>query len=877
MTIRTEGRHVDHHNVLRDYALPTSELGIDLGVPADSGVRATAVARRDEMVDTDRRLRPPWRGVGEVLSEMGSTGLTDRRTTIARLLEDDGVTYRAHGSERELPWSLDPLPLLIDTEEWTQLEAGLAQRADLLDLVLTDLYGPRRLISSGLLPPSLVFSHHGFLRDVDQIRLPGSKQLFLASADLVRDSDHRWRVLSDRTQAPSGAGYAMENRSVLSRVLPDLYRGTGVHRIAPFFHTFRQSLQRLGASSDEATRVVLLTPGALSETAFDQAFLSSLLGFPLVEGADLTVRDGRVWQRSLDRLLPVDVILRRLDSDFCDPLELRPDSRLGVPGLLEAARAGSVAIVNGVGTGVLENPALFPFLPALSRELLGEELRIDSAETFWCGEETSLRHVLTHLDELVIKPISRPIGSGARFGWELDVAAREELRRRIEAAPHEWVGQVPLAMSTAPTLNGLTLAPRPVTLRTFAVAAGDTYQVMRGGLTRVGRTVDAIVVSNSQGASSKDVWILSDDVQEPGEAGLSALAAMVGPETVSAAVSPRVAEDLYWLGRYAERAESIVRLLRVIDNRWRDLHPAPDPALARCLVSLFEALTTVTTTWPGFVGDGAGARLAAPQEELASLLGDDRRTGTLAHDLRRIRELATAVRDQLSPDTWTVLSGLDRGLSPLVRGDGDGQSPAEFSAGLAGLMQAMLAFSGLISESMVRDVGWYLLDAGRRIERALQLTRLLRSCLADTHPPATQHLMAESVLIAAESIITHRRRYPAQSGIGGVIELLLTDRGNPRSVAFQLDRIDTDLLHAGELTDAVEQARTIPAELAALLQNADLMALTVAEHNERTHLVLFLDHVDEELTRLHERIESAAFSRSAPLRPLDPYSLPEAG
>jgi uncharacterized circularly permuted ATP-grasp superfamily protein/uncharacterized alpha-E superfamily protein len=827
------------------------------------------------MVNHDRQLRAPWRGVGAVLTEMGSIGLNQRRDQIARLLEDDGVTYRIPGADRELPWSLDPLPMLIDEGDWAGLEPALTQRSELLDHILTDIYGGRRLIRDGLLPPELVFAHAEFLRDADQIRLPGRHQLFLASADLVRDADHRWRVLTDRTQAPSGAGYAMENRTVISRALPDLYRGTGVHRIAPFFHTLRQSLHDLGAGNDETPRVVLLTSGSRSETAFDQAFLSALLGLPLVQGSDLIVRDGRVWHRSLDRLEPVDVILRRVDSYFCDPLELRPDSRLGVPGLLEAARGGSVAIVNGFGTGVLENPGLFPYLPNLARAVLDQDLLLDSAQTFWCGDPISRQHVLSRLDDLVIKPIARSQHTPPRFGWELTTAQRDELVLQIEAEPYLWVGQEALPMSTAPTLHRGGLQPRPVTLRTFAVARSDSYQVMRGGLTRVGQSAEALVVSNSLGAGSKDVWVLTRDSQDAGEATMVTMAGLVGPETVSAAVSPRVAEDLFWLGRYSERAESIVRLLRVIENRWRDLHPAPDPALAGCLVVLLESLTRITTTFPGFVGDGAAGRLGSPEAELASIVGDEARVGSLAFDLRRVRELATTVRDQLSTDTWTVLSGLDRGMYPFVRGEGD-LTPVQLSADLAGLLQAMLAFAGLVSESMVRDEGWFLLDAGRRLERAMQVTALLRSALADARPEKTQRLVIESVLVAAESIITHRRRYPAQAGLDTVIELLVVDPGNPRSVAFQLDRIADDLRQTKATGDAMDRARQLPAAVSARLSGV-VTAARISVGGHQSELVAALDAIDRDLREIYDLVDSSAFAKARPLQTLDPYAMPEAG
>jgi uncharacterized alpha-E superfamily protein len=653
----------------------------------------------------------------------------------------------------------------------------------------------------------------------------------------------------------------MENRSVLSRALPGLYRGTGIHRIAPFYRTVRTALQELGPSTG---RVILLSPGPESETAFDQAFLSSLLGLPLAVAADLTVRDGRVWQRSLHRLEPVDVIVRRVDGWYSDPLDLRPDSQLGVPGLLEVARRGAVSIVNGIGSGVVENPGLFPFLPQICRQILGEPLRLPSAETFWCGDPRSLDHVLQAMESLVIKPIGRQRGPSSRLGWTLSRDERAWLRSRIEAEPYGWIGQQPVATSTAPTLHDGRLSPRTVVLRTFGVAAEGTYQLMPGGLTRAASNRDTVVVSGTHGAISKDVWVLSegegtDESQLPG---------LFGPETVSAAVSPRVAEDLYWLGRYVERAESTTRLLRVVDNRWRDLHPAPDAALARCLVTLLQTLTTVTGTEPGFVGDRAAARLADPEPEVRSLIGDERRLGSLAHDLARVRTLANAVRDQLSNDTWAVLSGLERSLSRFA---GPAGPLDETAAGLAQLLQALLAFSGLVVESMVRDAGWYLLDAGRRIERAQQLCGLLRASLTDVGPARSEALVLESVLITAESIITHRRRYPARRGVDSVLELLLLDAGNPRALSYQLAALEADLAHTdGDSSHAPVAA---VAEIRAMIAAIDPADIVSTDGTTRPRLATLLDDVGDRLSSLHDLVDEAYFTPPGELHQLGPEPL----
>ncbi|SOD73411.1 uncharacterized circularly permuted ATP-grasp superfamily protein [Jatrophihabitans sp. GAS493] len=823
-------------------------------------------ARWDEMLAPNRSVRPPWREVGALLDVLGPVGLRERSDTVRRLLEDDGVTYRAHGAPIDQAWSLDPVPMVVDEAQWAALEPGLVQRAELLDVVLSDLYGARQLISRGLVPPELVLGHSGFLREVDQIRLRGTHQLFLAATDLARDADGTWRVLADRTQAPSGAGYAMENRRAISRAMTGLHRASNIHRIGPFFQAMRQSLQRLSPTQHEAPRVVLLTPGAGSETGFDQAYLSSLLGFPLVEGSDLVFRDGRVWQRSVTgRSEPIDVILRRVDSWFCDPLELRPDSQLGVPGLVEASRLGAVSVANPLGAGVLENPGLYSFLPAICEALLGEPLRLQSARTWWCGDPVARAHALSQMESLVFKPIARLVGRSSKLGWLLSADQRAELAARIESEPHSWVAQEALSLSSAPTVTRAGLEPRPVLLRTFAVSDGPTFRVMPGGLVRVANSADADIVSNLDGATSKDLWVLSPGAQL---ADLAVVPDPLTPDAVSNAVSPRVAADLFWLGRYAERAEEVARLLRVTDDRWRDVHAAADPALTRCLRVLLESVTSVTATYPGFIGDGAAARLTKPRDELLSLLGDELRPGTIAHDVRRLRELANAVRDQLSSDTWLVLGGLDRTLAPFQAATRGWAAANDITPALASVLSSLLAFSGVVAENMVRDDGWAYLDLGRRLERAIGISELLSANLSQAHDVEAEALIMESTLIAADSLITHRRRFTAGAGAETVLSLLLIDRENPRSVAYQLDHISNDISRLGPSGESLKRQVL---DIAARLHESDPAALAVASHGRREALAGVLDPLRQALGELNTTIASSHFVPPAALVPLNPF------
>jgi uncharacterized circularly permuted ATP-grasp superfamily protein/uncharacterized alpha-E superfamily protein len=746
----------------------------------------------DEMVDGSGVPRQHWARLVSVFSELGTEELLRRHEEVTRLIDQDGVVYNAY-DETGRPgqrWLVDPVPTVMSSSEWETIETGLIERAELLDLVLEDLYGERDLLRRGLLAPEVVFGHDGFLRPWDQIRLPGSHQLFTYAADIGRDAGGRPLVLSDRTQAPSGFGYALQARSVISRVFPSLYREAQVHRLAPFFRSLRAALQRAAPPGVDDPRVVVLTPGPLNETAFEHAFLASQLGYPLVEGSDLVARRGGIWMRSLGRLEPVHVILRRVDAWFCDPLELKPDSKLGVPGLVEAARCGAVSIVNPLGSSVLENPALMAFLPQLCERLLGRPLALESVPTWWCGQEESRRYVLAHLGRLVLRPISRSSGTTSVFGWELSAAELDDCRRRIDAQPFAWVGQEPLAMARAPTLTSGGLTPRRSVLRAFAVPHNDSFAVMPGGLTRVAPDGDTIRISNQAGAVSKDTWVLASEPE-----GLTGFWLDSGPTVARidpmASIPSRTAENMWWLGRYAERAEAITRLLRVIYDRRNDFQGSANPAGVESLRALLVALTHTTATYPGFVGAGSEQRLRSPGPELFDLVVNPERPGSLAHAIRALLGAAYSVRDQLSGDTWLVMGALDREILELHTSGHDTQ--AAVSGALQRVMQGLLAFAGLVNESMVRDLGWRFMHAGSRLERGLQLLSLLHATLTDERSTAADSLVLESVLTAAESIMTYRRRYRSHAQLETVLDLLLLDDGNPRSLIFGLEDLTRDL------------------------------------------------------------------------------------
>ncbi|MFS0705727.1 circularly permuted type 2 ATP-grasp protein [Cellulomonas sp. 179-A 9B4 NHS] len=857
--------------------------------------------------------RPDWTWLPDPVDAPGPDELARARRQADQILAEHGVTYGADRPDGHGQWRLDPLPVVVDETEWARLDAALVQRAELLDAVLHDLYGPRRLLDDRLLPATAVLAHPGFLRAVDGLRTPGGRELVLTATDLVRDATGGWCAVADRTQAPSGAGYAMEDRRVTAQVLAGVYRQAPIARLGPFFHALRHALRDVAPpTASDDPRVVLLTPGPGSETAFDQAYLASMLGLPLVEGRDLLVRDGRVHLEGIDGLEPVDVVLRRVDADWCDPLDLRAGSRLGVPGLVRAVRGGTVSVVNPLGASVLESPAFLTYLPRLARAVLDQDLALPSAPTWWCGEERSLRHVVAHLDRLVLKPTVQGADVTTVLGWTLSAAERETLGARIQAEPWLWVGQTPVGPtvdrhdvagvgSDRPDAAGVgpaDLGPRAAVLRTYAVAHAGTYTVMSGGLARV---ADAHVVSSARGASAKDVWVLASQPTTPPDVAVREDADAAVGRAVGAGISPRTAENLYWMGRYAERAEGEARVLRAVADRWDDYHRSPGSAGGRALAVLLQALTPAalpdggeTTGTPGTAPTGGGSPAPAADDEhigprvpaLRDLLLDRATPGSVARAVHRLAGAAASVRDQLSTDTFGPLARVERALRD-ERGrhrprpdDPLGAAPAEDRAAAvtAGLrptldrvLHGLLALSGVAAEGLTRDVGWHLLDAGRRIERAQHLVDTLAATLVVRRSADVEDLLLESVLLATESAITYRRRHQSAPSVASVLDLLVHDRTNPRSLAFQLDRLLADLEAVPAPWRSAGQRDHLLHGVGELVAELDTVAVgaVVSEDGRRVRLAEALDSMLWRLRAASDEIQRVHFVRPAASRPLD--------
>lgn len=804
---------------------------------------------RDEWLDGD--AVPAQEALRALVDGVGVGGLLARKAAAARYVKDDGLTYAVRGDGAARPWQLDPLPVVMSDGEWAGLERGLTQRAHLLDLLLDDLYGERRMIAEGAIPAAVVLGHDGFLPAADGIRLPGARQMVLTSVDLARDAGGSWTVIADRNQAPSGAGYAMADRRIIARTLPRLYRDTALARMRGFFDQMGEALLDAAPATVDQPNIVLLSPGPESETAFDQAFLATLLGLPLVLAEDLTLRDGRVWRRTTHKPQRVDVLVRRVDAVWSDPLDLRGDSRLGVTGLTEAARRGMISVVNPLGSGVLENPGLVPYLPEVARRLLGEELILPEVRTWWFGDPAAAPEAFERLHELVVKPISRGEFDPVIHGWTLSDAELDSLRAQILAEPWKWAAQEQVAMSTAPVVGPQGLEPRRLVLRTFGVGLDAGYRFLRGGLGRVSAEPNSWDVSNQRGGVAKDIWVLAPSEFE---AATSARGRhretlhLAAPEPTSLSLAPRVADDLFWLGRYAERAEASARLLTVVDDLVADHFGRTGSPGQVAMREMLRALGQVT-------GVPAASAQEHPGEFLRSVLFEPGTPGTIAYSIAHLSRTAYAVRELLSPDTWLILSR----LQSVIQRPQDDDEP--LPGVLAQVLECLIGLAGLSAENTVRDEVWAFMELGRRLERAIQLATLLQAALGTERAPVTDGQVTEAALRACDSVITFRRRLASGSGPaspgGGMLQLLLRDPINPRSMEFQLNRLSA----ITEIVDD-EDVRARVRALGEHLVSVDPQALA---DGPRNHLTEYTGRLVTELRGLSDLVAERYFVRPAPL------------
>lgn len=814
----------------------------------------------DEAFEDNRLARLPWQAVMSAVQQLGSEGMQDRHLRAQRILRDDGATYNLK-SDPLSPnvWSLDIIPQVMSEPEWRALEAALQQRAKLFDLIYKDLYGEQRLLKEGILPSEIVFSHPGFLRQCHNLQWPTETALTFHAVDLVRDQSGRFIATGDRTQSPSGAGYALENRTVVSRVLPSLFRDSQTMRLSGFFQTVRETLSHLASHITEAPRIVVLTPGAYSSTYFEQAYLANHLGYPLVQGGDLTVRNGKVWMKSLNGLSRVDVILRRVEDAFCDQAELRSDSMLGVPGLLEVVRQGNVVVTNPLGSGLLETPALLAFMPEISRCLMGEELLLPSVASYWCGNQAHLDHVLTNIRSLIIKPAVRSLQSKSIYCHQLNDKELQDTINKIKANPVAYVAQSYIPGSLSPIWDNGKMCARPGILRTFSVANEQGYCVMPGGLARVADSTNEFIVSKKlSGSRSKDLWVLSDSAETDIDVPLDNLPIS---QAQVANLPSRVIENLFWFGRYAERAEMSLRLMRTIFKQLNGIDHFPTESRE----VLLGAMSELTGSLPGFQDDPE--LIENPNDELAALVVDASRVGSIKSNLQQMLACAEQVKEMLSADTRIILNELRDHIHSVDRAYVNGL-PSVPEESLDSLVTSLLAISGLNHESMLRGMDWMFQEIGRRTERALLTANLLKHTLSRPLPSLQQQQVLESVLLSVEALISFRRRYRTRARVSYGLDLLMIDRTNPRSLIYQIEQLRKYL---EELPQTEQASLGLSAEKRLIIKSlndiqlADLETLSQIDETSQTRheLTELMAQVIEQLEKLTTIISDKYFDHTA--------------
>ncbi|URI09119.1 circularly permuted type 2 ATP-grasp protein [Aquincola tertiaricarbonis] len=817
----------------------------------------------DELRNPDGHLRPAWRRFFDWLpADETPAGFDKRLELIAQQIKVDGVTHNIHGADGTAarPWSLELLPMLIEPADWAVIERGVSQRALLLDTMMADVYGEQKLLRESLLPPSLLYRHPGYLRPLHGVRPPGGVHLHIAAFDLARGADGHWWVISQRTQGPSGLGYVLHNRLIISRLFPEAFREMRVQHIAS---SYRRLLDTVEAQARHiaggSPRVVLLTSGPYNETYFEHAYLARYLGVPLVEGGDLTVRADRLYLRTVAGLEPVHGVLRRLDDDYCDPLELRPDSTLGIPGLLQAVRAGHVVVANALGSGFLESPAVQGFLPAISRRLLGQELAMPSLPSWWCGEAAAFKAVLPSLAERVLRPaFPHPERGRATVPGEAGVA---DWVRRIQDDPDAWLAQGRLMLSRTPMWRDGKPSAGAAMLRVYAIADTERrWHVLPGGMTRVA-TRSPLSVSMQHGGSSLDTWVLTDGPVDT----FSMLPQRLKVDDIATRrrpVSSRTAENLFWLGRYTERTEQAVRLARSMLNTMdADLDP-PAPVMdALCRLAVYNGLAAYGTPSASrapqvfersvLAALASGAAQGKPVQRPA--------VTSIASHIGALEFSASALRDRLSPEQVNLVRRMGEEFNATFANLDDRlPTVAQAMPALDRLGLQLAAVTGAQTDRMTRDHGWRLLTVGRLIERLAGMAHTLHVLLdLDALRSAVG---VDLVLELFDSTLTFRSRYQRHEDLLALVDLLVLDDANPRAFAGTLRRLRTELGKLPGTASAIDALRErLPAEGAGItldeLRDLDDEAL-------RQQLCVLSDRLQQAGTRLSDDVGQRYFAHA---------------
>lgn len=811
----------------------------------------------EELLTEDLKIKPDWERLLNNLITIGSKELVSKQADIDWLLEENGVTYNVYNDPKGLsrPWNLNIVPFIIHQDEWNTIEKGVQQRSEILNLILKDIYGKRELFTKGIIPPEVIYAHRGFLRSCDQIRYNTSKQLLIHAADLARGPDGQMWVVNDRTQAPSGMGYALENRFSISRTVPEIFTDINVKQPSQFFKDLNGLLLNAASTNRDNPTIVILTPGPHNETYFEHSYLSSFLGLPLVKGNDLIVRYGKLWMKSLIGLKQVDVILRRVDDVFVDPLELREDSYLGIAGLMEVVRLQNVAIVNPVGSGILENPALIPFMSNICKYFLDEDLLLPQIASWWCGQEKERNYVLTHLPSLVIKKIDRPNRERIFFCEFLSKKELNDLKLEIMTNPFKFVAQERIHFSSAPNFTKGQLEPRNIVCRSFSIAKEDGYSVMPGGLVRVAAKREELMVSNQRGGTSKDFWIATNKPQHNIQHyswQKSSLNESYGLEDVPS----NTAENLFWSGRYLGRTIITARYMRMVMNQMNKVQYNDSESQSENLKILFKSVTNITSTFPGFVDDKDGKAMDNPLKEIESVIFDTSRSGSFAQTLSSFNNSFYSLRNLWSRDMWRVFESIQKVWT-------DYKALKEYTIAIHTkffdrILTRLIAFMALIDESVLVKQGLLLYFIGLQMEQAMMTIAKFRSLVIVQYEEDLEYDILESLLSSHESLNIYRYSYRSYLSLENVLSLVLFDKEYTRSLAYQINRLQKDIeMLPVRNSDDLTECKKIIMEASLKIKHIEINELVSVDQKVKMRL-----NLEAMLSELSELLHATSLSIS---------------
>lgn len=815
----------------------------------------------DEVIDQNGQVKPHWKSLFDTLDSIGMEELELRNQEIINKLKENGVTYNVYNSDNggNRAWKLDPIPFLIHQKEWQNIEKGLKQRAHLLDLILKDIYGQQLLIKKNIIPAELVFDNSGFLQPCFDVKQKLQNQLLIYACDMARGPDGKMWLLDNRTQSPSGSGYTLENRTVMAKVFPELNKNIYRNRLSPYFNHLQQTVATLGNLSNENPNVVFLTPGADNETYFEHVYLSSYLGYTLVQGSDLLVRDGFVWLKSIDGLERIDVIIRRVDDEWCDPLELRQNSLLGVPGLLQVMRMGNVAVVNPPGASVVENYGMMAFMQNACKFLLDEPLQMNSVATWWCGQTKELNFVLSNLHRLIIKKANRKQGFKSLYGRQMSKEDLEKLRQTILKNPKDFVAQEEVSLSTTPSLIDGKLVPRFAAIRTFLVSDGNDYKVMQGGLTRSSPVKDKFVISNQLGGLSKDTWIVTDTPTEHYE---RIVIRKTSNNQHNNSLTSRNAENLFWVGRLFERTMALTSFLKIVLDRLNENVNDKGKQQQEYLVVLFKSITHLTRTYPGFTEDEDASIFENPEPELFSLINNSKKAGSVAYDIQSFLRTSNQVSDKWNADTRRILNLIEDNLQSLR----NSHSINQVSHSLDRLYTRLFAFYGNIFETLPRDSGFYLLEAGKNIERILSLVSVLRSAFSFKNNDEVETVLMEAVLENHHLLAQYRYIYKSHWSLVAVLNMAFLETNLPYTLSYLLDALSSCLSKLPKNIDLnrlnIAERTVLEAITLVKLFDAESMIKANEDTQFRTELDKTLKQVYDLISNVTSNLASLYFNHS---------------